>query len=58
MTIVDEARPGADASEVLRVDDLKVHFTSAAINGRKRTVYAVDGVSFTVRENEALGIIG
>ena len=58
MTIVDEARAGADASEVLRVEDLKVHFTSAAVNGRKRTVYAVDGVSFTVRENEALGIIG
>ncbi|MFC8681491.1 ABC transporter ATP-binding protein [Microbacterium ureisolvens] len=47
-----------DEREVLRVEDLKVHFSTASLNGRKRTVYAVDGVSFTVRENETLGIIG
>jgi oligopeptide/dipeptide ABC transporter ATP-binding protein len=58
MTIVNETARGGDPTEVLRVEDLKVHFTSTAINGRKRTVYAVDGVSFTVRENETLGIIG
>ena len=44
-------------SELLRVEDLKVHFTSRNFRG-KRTIYAVDGVSFAVGENEALGIIG
>jgi peptide/nickel transport system ATP-binding protein/oligopeptide transport system ATP-binding protein len=45
-------------SELLTVEDLTVHFTSRNFLGRTRTIHAVDGVSFSVAENEALGIIG
>ena len=45
-------------TELLRVEDLKVHFTQRSFTGRKRIIRAVDGVSLTVDVNEALGIIG
>lgn len=53
---VDESRVAP--SEVLRLDDLQVHFTSARLFGKNTTIYAVNGVSFSVHENETLGIIG
>lgn len=46
------ARPPADEA-VLEVDDLHVTFP-----GAKRTVHAVRGVSFSVREGEIVGIVG
>ncbi len=45
---------GAVSSEtLLEVRDLRVAFT-----GRERTVYAVNGVEFTLAAGEALGIVG
>jgi len=40
---------------VLRVSDLKTHFFTF---GGTRVVRAVDGVSFTLREGETLGLVG
>lgn len=57
MNTTNETAAGG-AKVMLKVDDLKVHFSARSAFGRKRTVYAVDGVSLQVRENEALGIIG
>lgn len=48
----------AAPNEVLRLDDLQVHFTSTRLFGKNTTIYAVNGVSFSVHENETLGIIG
>lgn len=46
-------------NDLLRVSDLKKHF---AVHGGgffdKRTLYAVDGVSFTLKEGETIGIVG
>lgn len=50
--------PDASSNELLRVENLKVHFPVAGRVGRKHTVHAVDGVSFGVAQDEALGIIG
>ena len=47
------------AAEVLRVDDLRVYFSAGRGTGKRaKTVHAVDGLSFSVHENEAVGIIG
>jgi oligopeptide/dipeptide ABC transporter ATP-binding protein len=48
------AQSAVETAPVLQVSDLEVSFRAA----RRRVVRAVDGVSFTVREDEALGIIG
>jgi len=52
---------GAASDELLRVDDLRVHFPTRIQDGlRSRTVplKAVDGVSFEVAEGETVGIVG
>lgn len=59
---MSDAIPQAFAEEpILRVEDLKVHFpiTSGVLIQRKvATVKAVDGVSFTIRRGETLGLVG
>ena len=43
-----------EANIVVSVEDLQIHFPSS----RRRTVKAVDGVSFSVQRGETFGIIG
>ena len=46
---------------LLQVDDLSVHFsirTGGLVNGRRRALKAVDGVSFELQAGETLGIVG
>ena len=65
-SVLDAEKPtttpsGAQADEVVRVEDLKVHFplTSGIIIQRQLgAVKAVDGVTFTVRRGETLGLVG
>ncbi|SPA24472.1 putative ABC-type peptide transport system, ATP_binding component [Cupriavidus taiwanensis] len=48
-----------EAETVLEVRDLrKTYVTGGGLFTRKRVVHAVDGVSFTVRRGETLGIVG
>ena len=43
----------------LTVDNLKVHFGGGrGLAGRKPTVHAVDGVSFSVPAGKTFGIVG
>src|SRR3954471_11265684 len=46
--------------EILRVEDLKTHFPIRGGVTRRQigTVYAVDGVSFTLSAGETLGLVG
>jgi peptide/nickel transport system ATP-binding protein/oligopeptide transport system ATP-binding protein len=46
--------------EILRVEDLRTHFPIRGGVTRRQigTVYAVDGVSFTLRAGETLGLVG
>jgi oligopeptide transport system ATP-binding protein len=51
----------AEADEILRVEDLKVHFPlmkGAVIQRQLGTVKAVDGVSFALRRGDTLGLVG
>ncbi len=45
---------------LVQVQDLKVHFPirKGILSGGGGSVYAVDGVSFTLNEGETLGIVG
>jgi oligopeptide/dipeptide ABC transporter ATP-binding protein len=63
------ARPGhpaltpiaANAPTLLSVDDVKVHFPirmGGALVGRYKPLRAVDGVSFTLKQGETLGVVG
>ncbi len=46
-------------SELLRVDDLKLHFYSGkGIFNKGYVVHAVDGVSLGVNKGETLGLVG
>jgi oligopeptide/dipeptide ABC transporter ATP-binding protein len=47
--------------DLIQVMDLKKHFTvrnELADGGRRRTVKAVDGVSFSIRKRETFGLVG
>src|ERR1051325_6927809 len=58
---MSDALPEAAAGPILRVEDLKVHFpvTKGIVFQRQvATVKAVDGVSFTIRRGETLGLVG
>ena len=47
-------------SDILRVEDLRVHFPvrKGVLNRRVGWVKAVDGISFALREGETLGLVG
>jgi oligopeptide transport system ATP-binding protein len=54
--------PGARAmDEILKVEDLCIHFpvqSGGLLRRRSATVKAVDGVSFSLRRGETLGLVG
>jgi oligopeptide transport system ATP-binding protein len=55
------ARSTPQGDEILRVEDLKVHFPlikGAVIRRQVGTIKAVDGVSFTLRRGDTLGLVG
>src|SRR5512145_1312478 len=51
------------AKTILEVIDLKKHFIHrkgflSAVQGQERSIPAVDGVSFYLKENETVGLVG
>ena len=55
----DATTPASD--DILRVEDLKVHFPvmqGVVIQKQVATVKAVDGISFTLKRGETLGLVG
>ena len=60
MNAVAQAQPPAGSGQVLEVADLRKHFLldKKAWGQPRRTVYAVDGVSFTVGRGETLALVG
>lgn len=57
-TLIPSPHPDSSRPALLTVEDLKVHFTVSSMFGASRTIRAVDGVTFEVGQDEALGIIG
>jgi oligopeptide transport system ATP-binding protein len=60
-TAAHAAPSTARAEEILRVENLKVHFPlmkGAVIRKQVGTIKAVDGVSFTLRRGDTLGLVG
>src|SRR3979409_1820878 len=59
---MSDALPQTSSGEpILRVEDLKVHFPvtkGIVIQRQVATVKAVDGVSFTIKRGETLGLVG
>ena len=55
-----KVRPEPETPEVLRVDDLRLHFEKREgfLQRVTDTTRAVDGISFTLRKGEALGLVG
>ena len=49
--------PGTESKPVLRTEDLQLHYVSE-VNGVRRVVRAVDGVSLDIAPDEILGIAG
>jgi oligopeptide transport system ATP-binding protein len=57
----DAGAPVAPTDDILTVRDLKVHFPvirGVIVQKRVATVHAVDGVSFSLRRGETLGLVG
>ena len=57
---IAKTRLKPDARDILRVEDLRLHFhkRQGFLQRITDTTKAVDGVSFTLRQGEALGIVG
>jgi oligopeptide transport system ATP-binding protein len=48
-------------TDLLRVEDLRMHFpagTKGFIKRKKQFIYAVDGISFSIKKGETLGLVG
>ena len=61
MNTTSHAAVGAKSDEILRVENLKVHFPIGSrlpFTKPLQTVKAVDGVSFALRRGETLGLVG
>src|SRR5262245_35684488 len=57
----EEADRKSASDEILRVEDLKVHFPlmkGAVVRRQVGTIKAVDGVSFMLRRGDTLGLVG
>jgi oligopeptide transport system ATP-binding protein len=57
----DAGAPVAPPDDILSVRDLKVHFPvtrGVIVQKRVATVHAVDGVSFSLKRGETLGLVG
>jgi peptide/nickel transport system ATP-binding protein len=57
----EATRDGDGADEILRVEDLKVHFPvtqGLLVQKQVGSVKAVDGISFELRRGETLGLVG
>lgn len=53
--------PPADAPDLLKVEDMKVHFpirTGGSLIARTKPLRAVDGVSFSLKQGETLAVVG
>jgi len=56
-----EAKTTVQTDELLQVKDLKLHFPfveGSLLNRRKGAIRAVDGISFSVKKGETLGLVG